>query len=184
MSADLTNPIFTNETAAREYLEASRWPDQVSCPHCGSLDGITKLAGKTTRPGLFACSSCRGQFSVRVGTIYERSHIPLHKWLLATHLLLSSKKGMSSHQLSRMLGITYKSAWFLSHRIRETLAPVEGTPPLGGEGKTVEVDETYIGRKRGRETKKAMHHKNAVVSLVERGGDVRSFKVERANIHT
>lgn len=184
MSADLTNPIFNDETKAREYLEALRWPDGVTCPHCGGVEGITKLAGKTTRPGLFSCSDCRGQFSVTVGTVYERSHIPLHKWLLATHLMSASKKGVSAHQLHRMLGITYKSAWFMAHRIREALVPAGGTPPLGGEGKTVEVDETYIGKKRGRKVSRGGQHKNAVVSLVERGGEVRSFKVDRANIRT
>src|SRR5882672_10033669 len=170
--ADVTNPIFTNETKAREYLEAQRWPDQVSCPHCGSLDGITKMQGKSHRPGLFLCGACRGHFSVTVGTVYERSHIPLHKWLLATHLLASSKKGVSSHQLHRMLGITYKSAWFLSMRIREaTGLDPETSGPIGGENKVVESDETYVGGK-----KKNVHNgkpepkKHAVVTLVERDG--------------
>src|SRR5579883_2042819 len=119
--ADLTNPIFTDETAAREYLEAQRWPDQVSCPHCGGLEKIGKMQGKSTRPGLWWCGDCRKPFSVTVGTVYERSHIPLNKWLLATHLMCSSKKGISAHQLHRMLGITYKSAWFMTHRIREAM---------------------------------------------------------------
>ena len=139
--------------------------------------------GKTTRPGLLKCNDCRKPYSVTIGTLYERSHIPLHKWLLATHLLASSKKGISAHQLHRLLGITYKSAWFMTHRIRESMGPVAGEPPMGGEGKTVEADETYIGRKRGFEKKNAYFHKQAVVSLVERGGKVRSFKVDRATPH-
>lgn len=183
-TADLTNPIFTDETAAREYLEAQRWPDAVNCPHCGSLDGITKMEGKSHRPGLFNCNACRKPFSVTVGTVYERSHIPLHKWLLATHLLCSSKKGMSAHQLHRLLGITYKSAWFMCHRIREAMKD-DGAEPMGGEGKTVEMDETYQGVRRDRTKKKAgAGHKRAVVTLVERGGRARSFHVDKVSIGT
>jgi len=181
--ADLTNPIFTDETAAREYLEAQRWPDQVSCPHCGGLEKIGKMQGKSTRPGLWWCGDCRKPFSVTVGTVYERSHIPLNKWLLATHLMCSSKKGISAHQLHRMLGITYKSAWFMAHRIREAMK-ADGNEPMGGQGEIVEADETYIGKKHGVKKGRAFHHKNAVVSLVERGGRVRSFKIDRASIKT
>src|SRR5882757_9634300 len=112
-TADLTAPQFTDEDAAREALEAVRWPRGVFCPHCGSFDGITKMQGKAHRPGLWLCGSCRGQFSVTVGTVYERSHIPLHKWLLATHLMCSSKKGISAMQLHRNLGFgSYRTAWF------------------------------------------------------------------------
>jgi transposase-like protein len=143
-TANLTAPQFTDETAAREHLEALRWPNGVSCPHCGGLEKITKMQGKSHRPGLFLCGDCRGHFSVTVGTVYERSHIPLHKWLLATHLMASSKKGISAHQLHRMLGITYKSAWFMAHRIREAMTDTDATP-VGGNGGAVEVDETYIG---------------------------------------
>jgi transposase-like protein len=181
--ADLTNKIFTDETAAREYLEAQRWPDAVNCPHCGGLEKIGKMQGTSTRPGLWWCGDCRKPFSVTVGTVYERSHIPLNKWLLATHLMCSSKKGISAHQLHRMLGITYKSAWFMAHRIREAMK-ADGNEPMGGEGEIVETDETYIGKKHGVKKSRAFHHKNAVVSLVERGGRVRSFKVDRANIKT
>jgi len=177
-TADLTNPIFTDETAAREYLEANRWPNEVSCPHCGSVEGITKMQGKSHRPGLFLCGACRGHFTVTVGTVYERSHIPLHKWLLATHLMTSSKKGISAHQLHRMLGITYKSAWFMAHRIREGMTD-KGMEPMGGEGKTVEADETFIGQKQGYTKDSGAHHKMAVVTLVERGGKSRSFKVDK-----
>ena len=183
-TADLTNPIFTDADKAREYLEAQRWPEAVSCPHCGSLDGITKMQGKSLRPGVFNCNACRKPFSVTVGTVYERSHIPLNKWLLATHLLCSSKKGISAHQLHRMLGITYKSAWFMCHRIREAMAPTDKAPPIGGKGKHVEADETYIGKKANRPKRRGTGHKRVVVSLVERGGSVRSFHVDTADIGT
>lgn len=118
---DLTNPIYTNEDAAREHLESLQWPDGPVCPHCGSFENITALKGKSTRPGVYKCNNCRKPFSVTVGTLFERSHIPLTKWLLATHLLTASKKGMSAHQLHRMLGVTYKTAWFMAHRIRAAL---------------------------------------------------------------
>jgi transposase-like protein len=176
-TADLT-PQFTDETAAREHLEALRWPNGVFCPHCGSFEGITKMQGKSHRPGLFLCGACRGNFSVTVGTVYERSHIPLHKWLLATHLMASSKKGISAHQLHRMLGITYKSAWIMAHRIREAMKDTSAEP-MGGPGQYVEADETYIGKKANMRKTKAYHHKMAVVSLVERGGKARSFHVAR-----
>jgi transposase-like protein len=179
-TANLTAPQFTDETAARHALEAVRWPNGPVCPHCGSVDeNVTKMEGKAHRPGLYNCKGCRKQFSVTIGTVYERSHIPLHKWLLATHLMVSSKKGMSAHQLHRMLGITYKSAWFMAHRIREAMK-VEGGEPMGGKGKAVEMDETYIGHKRGYTKARGVGHKMAVVSLVERGGKVRSFNVDRA----
>src|SRR5437588_6521992 len=135
-----------HETKAREFLEACRWPDGPVCPFCGQLDTVAKLGGKSMGPGWYYCSDCRDKFTVRVGTLYERSHIPLHKWLFATHLIVSSKKGMSSLQLSRMLGITYKSAWFMAHRIREAMTPAK-RGPLGGEGKIVEADESYFGGK-------------------------------------
>lgn len=139
MTADLTNPIFTDEAAARSFLEAQRWPNGPVCPKCGSLSGKL-LGGKTTRPGLHACPDCRGHFSVTMGTVYERSHIPLHKWLLATHLLSSSKKGISAHQIHRMLGITYKSAWFMCHRIRESMKPVNSA-------RTIEAVKGAAGRR-------------------------------------
>src|ERR1700694_1355292 len=134
---DLTNPAFTNEEKAREVIEASRWPDDAFCPYCGQFDNVNPLGGKSMGPGLYFCSECRKKFTVRVGTLYERSHIPLQKWLLATHLLTSSKKGMSAHQLYRMLGVTYKTAWFMAHRIREAMRPANPSP-LGGEGKIIE----------------------------------------------
>ncbi|HZL58331.1 MAG TPA: IS1595 family transposase [Stellaceae bacterium] len=189
MTADLTNPVFTDETKAREWLEASRWPQGPVCPHCGATgEHATRLEGKASRPGLWQCNGCHGQYSVTVGTLYERSHIPLHKWLLATHLLTSSKKGISAHQLHRMLGITYKSAWFMAHRVREAMKDDGKSGPLGGEGMTVEVDETYYGPKErrpgSRKGKPGPGGKAKVVSLVERGGRARSFKVENINAVT
>lgn len=118
---DLTSPIYTDETAARKHLEAIRWPDGVTCPLCGGIDKIKTLGGDSMGDGWFHCGDCRKKFTVRVGTVYERSHIPLHKWVLATHLMAASKKGVSAHQLHRMLGITYKSAWFMAHRIRKAM---------------------------------------------------------------
>jgi transposase-like protein len=178
--ANLTAPQFTNEDAAREALEAVRWPYGPVCPHCGSVDEqVTKMEGDAHRKGLYNCKGCRKQFSVTVGTVYERSHIPLHKWLLATHLMAAGKKGTSAHQLHRMLGITYKSAWFMAHRIREAMKDTN-VEPMGGTGKTVEADETYIGQKRGHKVVRAVHHKHAVYSLVERGGKARSFHLDKA----
>ena len=164
-----------------------RWPDGPYCPHCGNADKarITKLQGKSTRPGVYKCKECRKPFSVTVGTVFERSHIPLTKWLLAMQLICSSKKGMSAHQFHRMLGLSYKSSWFMLHRIREAMAPAKGSKgPLGGEGKIVEADETYIGGKdKNKHANKRPNKgrggvsKQIVVSLVEREGGVRSFHV-------
>src|SRR5712675_3435352 len=176
MTCDLTNPAFTDETKAREFLEASRWPDGPVCPFCGQMSTVAKLGGKSMGPGWFFCSDCREKFTVRVGTLFERSHIALHKWLLATHLMTSSKKGISAHQMHRLLGITYKSAWFMAHRIREAMDD-KGTTPMGGNGGTVEADETFIGTKTAHTKGQGTGHKHAVVTLVERGGRARSFKV-------
>src|SRR3954470_2156105 len=143
---DIHDPIFTDENAAREHLESVQWPNGPVCPRCGSVDRIAKMEGASYRPGLYHCVSCRRQFTVTVGTVYERSKIPLHKWLLATFLLCSSKKGMSAHQLHRMLKVTYKTAWFMEHRIREGMRN-DAPEGLGGEGKIVEADETYFGDK-------------------------------------
>ncbi|MEQ8250570.1 MAG: IS1595 family transposase [Oceanibaculum nanhaiense] len=181
---NLTDPIFNDDDKAREHLEALRWPEGPVCPHCGSYDKIKKLEGKSTRPGVYKCNACRKPFSVTVGTVFERSKIPLSKWLLATHLLSAPKKGMSAHQLHRMLGITYKSAWFMAHRIREAMRPIDGSEgPLGGEGKFVEADETFVGgkQKNKHRSKRAKTPvggswgKETVFSLVERGGNVRSI---------
>lgn len=181
---DLTNPIFTNEDKAREHFEALRWPDGPVCPHCGVIGEATELKGKSTRPGLYKCRGCQKPFTATMGTVYERSHIPLHKWLLATHLMAASKKGMSAHQLWRMLGFgSYRTAWFMAHRIREGMRAAR-MEPLGGEGKIVEADTTYIGGKE--KNKHRSKHKKGnlggkgkqvVHSLVERGGGVRSDHV-------
>lgn len=184
MTCDLTNPAFTNEDKARAFLEASRWPDGPVCPFCGQSDTVKPLGGKSMGPGWFHCSDCRDKFTVRTGTLYERSHIPLHKWLLATHLMVSSKKGISSLQLSRMLGVTYKSAWFMTMRIRQQMTSDAKRGPLGGEGKIVEADETWIGGKEankhvGKRNKKNIGGmgKKPVMALTERGGESRSFRI-------
>lgn len=180
MDANLTNPIFQDTEKARQWLECNRWPQGPVCPHCGVTgDAIVPVLGKkrSHRPGLYRCDGCQRQFTVTVGTVFESSHIPLHKWLLAVHLMTASKKGISAHQLHRMLGITYKSAWFMAHRIREGMRD-PNPEPLGGEGKFVEADETYIGRKRGSTKKRAgAGHKLAVMALVERNGAARSFHI-------
>lgn len=178
---DLKNPIFDNEDAARAYLEKTRWPDGASCPHCGLTETVSPLPPKGSMgAGWYHCRQCREKFTVRVGTLYERSHVPLHKWLLATHLLCASKKGMSAKQIERMLGVTYKTAWFMCHRIREGMKPTANSGPMGGEGKTIEVDETYYGLRDGQTRALGTNHKIAIVSLVERGGAVRSFKLGKA----
>ncbi len=186
--SNLNSPHFQNEEAAREYLEKLRWPSGAVCPHCGVIG-----TAYTTKRGKYRCAEkeCRKDFSVTIGTVYERSHIPLHKWLLATYLLCSSKKGISSHQLHRTLGVTYKSAWFMTHRIREAMAPHGELPPLGGKGKTVEADETYVGGKEKNKHAKDRKHlgrggvgKEVVVSLVERGGKVRSHHVQHVTAAT
>ena len=194
MNADLQSPIFHDPEIARKALEAVRWPDGPICPHCGNADQdrIALIEGtkKSHRPGLRYCAECKGQFTVTVGTVFERSKVPLTKWWLAVHLLGSSKKGMSSHQLHRMLGVTYKTAWFMTHRIREAMLDMS-SGPMGGEGKIVEADETYYGRRetpipskqrRGRPytRRKKPFDKRSVVALVERGGEVRMFHVQHA----
>lgn len=175
---------FTNADAARKHLEALLWIDGRNCPHCGVVNESTLLKGQSTRPGVYWCNACQKPFSVTVGTVYERSKVPLNMWLYATHLLCSSKKGISSHQLSRMLGVTYKTAWFMAHRIRTAMTPA-APEPLGGAGKVVEADETYIGKKdgpKGRVQAGGGHgHKRAILSLVERGGKIRSFKLGTAS---
>src|SRR3954465_2392948 len=148
--SDLSNPIFHDETKAREWLEARIWANGRVCPHCGVIDQSTFLKGKAPRPGLYQCNACRQPFTVTVGTLYERSHIPLNKWLAATHLMMASKKGMSAMQIGRLLGLSKKTAWFLMHRIRDSLpgdSPLKGGAPIGGKNKVVEIDETYVGGK-------------------------------------
>ena len=192
--SDLTDAIFFNETKARAHLESIRWADGRFCPHCGESQKTSPVAGKKHRPGLYYCNGCKGTFTVTVGTIFERSKIPLHKWMAGFHLMAASKKGVSAHQLHRMLGLTYKTAWFMAHRIRESMK--DGNPsPLGGPGISVEADETFIGRttkarKRDkrfpnvRDRRTGGRDKMKVVSLVQRGGEVRSFKVDKVNSST
>lgn len=187
---DLTNPIYHDANKAREHLERIQWPNGPVCPHCGNVDAgrITKLQGKSTRPGVYKCNECAKPFSVTVGTVFERSKIELNKWVLATHLMAASKKGVSAHQLHRMLGVTYKTAWFMAHRIREAMKEdVSTSGPMGGEGKEIEADETYFGKaedqtRTGSKTSRPIKspRKMTVVALVERGGSVRSFHVARA----
>src|SRR5258706_2928218 len=171
-------PQFKDADAARAHLESVRWPRGPECPHCGAVDRITTLKGKSHRPGLYECGHCRDQFTVTVGTVFERSKVPLHKWLLAATLFASSKKGISAHQLHRMLGVTYKTAWFMAHRLREAAKDGSGGL-LGGGGKTVEMDETYWGNKQRKvafgKRGAGPHHQMQVITLVERGGRARSF---------
>ena len=181
--------IYTDENAARAHFEGLLWPNGPICPHCGVEDAAIKLKGKSTRPGVYKCRACEKPFSVTVGTVFERSKIKLHVWVRAVDLYTASKKGFSAHQLHRTLGVTYKTAWFMAHRIREAMAEVKGpTNPMGGEGKIVEADETYYGQKAdkpkvttsGRPFLQGGRraHKISIVSLVERGGNVRSFHID------
>lgn len=178
---NLTDPIFTDPDTARAHLESVRWAEGVYCPHCGGVDRIKRLEGKKHRPGLYQCGDCRKQFTVTVGTVFERSKVPLNKWLLATFLMASSKKGMSAHQLHRTIGVTYKTAWFMFHRIREAMRSGEFSP-MGGGGGAVEADETFIGNDPTRPKKKGQrhyHHKMKVVTLVDRdSGRAKSFVVD------
>jgi len=195
--------IYTDDHAARAHLEALLWPDGPVCPHCGVVDEATLLKGKSTRPGVYNCRACDKPFTVTVGTIYERSHIPLHKWVYATHLMTASKKGISAAQLHRMLGFgSYRTAWFMAHRIREAMKGSSGKGPLGGEGKVIEADESFYGtqteppelradgtpyRKRTYKRQTNMYgntRKRPIVVLVERGGKARTFHVAEANRET
>src|SRR6202140_1044077 len=177
--AILTAPQFLNEGAAFAYVEARLWPNGPVCPHCGEAIRIGRLNGKTTRPGLRKCYACKKPFTVRMGTLFEDSHLALHLWLQVIHLFCCSKKGIATRQIQRMLNCSMKTAWFTGHRIREAMAEKRGlfTPPLGGAGKTVEGDETYVGRKATSRAYEAPAPKQAVMALVERGGAVRSFHV-------
>lgn len=182
--AILNQPHFQDADKAREYLEALRWPNGPICPHCGVIGGHYRLQGKATRPGVYKCVDCSSQFTVTVGTVFERSKIPLHVWLHATHLMSASKKGVSAKQLERMLGVTYRTAFFMAHRIRYAMAP-EDTGPLGGGGGVVEVDETFWGTQKGKEPKRGMGHKMKVVALVDRDtGTKRSFSVPMVTTET
>jgi len=183
----LSKPYFHDEAAAFEHLEAVLWPDGPVCPHCGGMDRISKIKAnpaKRVRMGLHKCGQCGKQFTVKVGTVFEHGRIPLHKFLQAVHLMASSKKGISAHQLHRVLEVQYKTAWFLAHRIREAMRSGD-LSPMGGPGMAVEADETFIGRLEGLPAKHPAGHgggysavKNTVLTLVERGGRARSFHVE------
>ena len=210
MSIDLTHPMFHDEDRARAYFEAQRWPDGPYCPHCGNSDQdrialveITRKPRKApkdgkhrpSRAGLYNCNECREQFTVTVGSVMERSKIPLTKWAAAFHLMCASKKGVSAHQLMRMLGIgSYRTAWFLAHRVREAMKDETPKTPLGGSGKVVEADELYVGKRenplppspqrKGRpyikRGKSGPGSKRVVIGLVERGGHTRLFHIQHA----
>jgi len=178
----LSRPYFHDEQAAYDKLESLLWPDGPICPHCGGMKRVYELKGASHRIGLKKCGHCRKQFTVKVGTVFESSHVPLYKWLQACYLMASSKKGISSNQLARTLEVTVKTAWFMSHRIREAMR--EGAlDPMGGIGKVVEVDETFIGNDRtkkphGEKKGRGYAHKYKVLTLVERGGKARSMVVD------
>ena len=173
------DPRFNDEAAAFAYVESKLWPDGPVCPHCGNADSkrIRKMQGKATRLGLYNCNECKGQFTVRQGTIFESSHLELRLWLQVIHLMCASKKGVSTRQVQRMLSCSMKTAWFLTHRIREAFRSGD-LSPMGGDGTPVEVDETFFGNKKGVEIKRGYGHKNAILTLVERRGAARSFHVE------
>lgn len=191
----LDEPRFRSEAAAYTYVETMLWSNGRLCPKCGVIDRSGPLKGKSTRIGVYKCYACRKPFTVKVGTIFESSHIPLHIWLQAIHLVCSSKKGISANQLHRILGVDIKTAWFLGHRIREAMTPTSGSGPLGGEGKIVESDETYTVHKEGGPTwvlhpeygwqkRRSGSDRVPVVTLVERGGRARSRKVENITAAT
>jgi transposase-like protein len=174
---NISNPIYTDDDKAREHLEALHWPHGPVCPHCGSVENITKLQGKSTRKGVYKCNACEKPFTVTVGTVMEDSKIPLNKWVYAFALVNESKKGISAHQLHRSLGITYKSAWFMLHRIREAMK--QDFEPMGGASCDVEADETFIGKDKSKpHSRMAIRNMNKVVSLVDRStGRSVSFHV-------
>ncbi|MBC7767454.1 MAG: IS1595 family transposase [Phycisphaerales bacterium] len=195
--------FYTDDEAARAHLESLLWPDGPICPRCGVINEATLMQGKSHRPGLYNCRPCDKPFTVTVGTIYERSHIPLHKWVYATHLMTASKKGISAAQLHRMLGFgSYRTAWFMAHRIREAMKGSSGTAPLGGEGQVIEADESYYGKQESPPTLRSdgtpfktrkykrqtnmygSSQKRPIVVLVERGGKARTFHVAEANRET
>ncbi len=178
----LNAPQFQNEAAAFAYVEARLWPNGPMCPHCGETTRIGRLSGKTTRPGLHKCYACKKPFTVRMGTIFESSHLALHLWLQIIHLMCASKKGIATRQIQRMLNCSMKTAWFLGHRIREAMNPGADTP-MGGEGKTVEIDDMELGRsKKTRRHPEGRKANMKVLSLVERGGPIRSIVLDHRGI--
>ncbi|MER9432362.1 IS1595 family transposase [Mesorhizobium sp. M0408] len=187
----LSDRHFHDEAAAYKFVEARIWPNGPVCPHCGGFERISKMEGKSTRIGTYKCYQCRKPFTVKIGTIFEASHVKLNHWLQAIFLIASSKKGISSNQLHRTLGVTLKTAWFISHRIREAMRDGK-LGPLGGEGQVVEADETYFGSRADKRTTRTSgeafikkgrsgpSNKRAVLGLIERGGSVRTFHVAQA----
>lgn len=184
MKSLLNAAHFANEDAAIAYVETRLWPDGPVCPHCGSIGEASRSKGKSTRPGLWNCRACRKPFTVRMGTIFELSHVPMRIWLQAIYLICSSKKGISTRQIQRTLGGSMKTAWFLMHRIRHAMGDSSGTDPIGGVGKIVEADETFITRspKTRRPKDAPPRERRQVVSLVERGGPIRSKYLDQANV--
>lgn len=177
----LTAKAFQDEAAAYKWVELRVWPEGPICPHCGGIDRISPMKGKSTRIGTYKCYQCRKPFTVKVGTVFEASHVPMRLWLQAMFLMCSSKKGISSNQLHRTLGVTLKTAWFMAHRIREAMRVV-GVGPLGGSGAVVEADETFYGQIEGEPKRRGTGHKHVILSLIERGGSARSFHVEGTRI--
>ncbi|HEV2097466.1 MAG TPA: IS1595 family transposase [Stellaceae bacterium] len=184
MKSELDAPHFADETAAIEYVEARMWPNGPVCPHCGTVGGASRSKGKTTRPGLWNCRACRKPFTVRMRSIFESSHVPMRIWLQAIYLICSSKKGISTRQIQRTLGGSMKTAWFLMHRIRMAMSESGGTGLMGGPGVIVEADETFLTRSlKTRRPKDAPPRENRqVISLVERGGPIRSLYLDQTNI--
>jgi transposase-like protein len=180
MKSTISSKCFHDEAAAYAWVESLLWPEGPICPHCGGIDRISKMGGKSTRIGTYKCYQCRKPFTVKVGTVFESSHVPLRHWLQAMFLLASSKKGISANQLARTLGCTLKTGWFIGHRIREAMKELGiAAAPMGSGGGIVEADETFFGRKQGREVRTGYGHKMVVMSLVERGGKVRSFHIAK-----
>jgi transposase-like protein len=180
----LSAPHFHNEEAAYAYVEARLWPEGPVCPHCGGVERISKMGGKSTRIGAYKCYQCRKPFTVKIGTIFEASHVPMRHWLQAMFLMAASKKGISANQIHRTLGCTLKTAWFICHRLREAMK-VDGSEPMGGAGITLEVDETFLGQQatvfvsgKGWQGRRGTGDMQKIVTLVERGGRARSIKVE------
>jgi transposase-like protein len=185
-AATFQDPMFHDEDKAREALEAELWPNGPVCRHCGNVDAskIAKVEGKkrSHRPGLYYCNECKSQFTVTVGTVLERSKVPLTKWLMAAHMFNSGKNGVSAHEIHRTLAVSYKTAWFMMHRLREAMNEINPAP-LGGEGQSIQADETYYGNssKRAKHYRKGHSHKSGVVALVEPQGRARAFQVRKAN---
>ncbi|MGB6892590.1 MAG: IS1595 family transposase, partial [Xanthobacteraceae bacterium] len=181
-AATFQDPMFHDEDKARKALEAVRWPEGPICAKCGNAnpEKIAKMAGKSHRPGLYYCNECQGQFTVTVGTVFERSKVPLTKWWMAAHMFNSGKNGVSAHEIHRTLGVTYKTAWFMMHRLREAMNELNPAP-MGGEGQSVQADETYYGNssKRAKGYRKGHRHKSSVVALIEPQGRARAFHMPK-----